>query len=93
MVLGIGTFLAGIGVIVWVLVQAIHLFADPRLGAATSGHRDATPMGLLEGFAVLLVRILALLVVSLCGSFLATRGIRVYEAAREVETATHPEEG
>ena len=81
--IGVLVFLLGIAVIVAAVVLAYELFLDPLVAMpANSLGPRATWQGLVAGFIGLIMRILLLLVVSISGAFLATRGIRMYEAAR-----------
>lgn len=74
------------------VVLAYRLFLDPLVALPPGAlNRNANVTGLIAGFGGLLIRILLLLVVSLSGAFIASRGIRLYEAARR--PAEHPPTG
>jgi hypothetical protein len=79
---GLVVFLAGLCVIGCVLRLALRLFEDPDLGARIVGHGVAAPavadIGI--GFGRLIMRIVLLLLGSLCGWFIAGRGVGLYLA-------------
>jgi len=83
-IIGLGVFVAGLVVIGWVLWLALRLFEDPDLGAHAvgAGANPATLSAIGVGFGRLLIRIALLFLGSLCGWFIAGRGVGMYLAGR-----------
>ena len=81
---GMLVFLAGLGIIGWVLRLALHLYHDPNLGSPVIPAGPNTPslsnVGI--GFGRLVVRILLLFLGSICGWFIAGRGVMLYMCGR-----------
>lgn len=92
--IGMVVFLLGIAIIGLSVFLAYQVFLDPlaTLPRGTVGPRT-TVQDLVGGFAAMLVRLAASLVLSLSGSFIATRGIRLYEVARNSAAQGHPATG
>jgi len=87
-IVGLLVFLAGVGLLVWVFVMANRLFhapapplpAAPSPNAANPGPSPFLAIG--AGFSDLLRRLLLLLLMSVAGSVIASKGIQLYFAAR-----------
>lgn len=82
-VLGILTFLGGVGMVVATFLLARDLFNTPPFEALAGSSSDA-PLKmevLLSGALELLGRVALLLVMCLAGSVIAARGIRLYADA------------
>jgi hypothetical protein len=81
--LGVLTFLTGLAVIGFVLRLAYGLYLDPTLGRGLVPPRpgDAAWTGIVWAFASLLIRVLLLLLGSICGSLIANKGVRLYVGA------------
>ncbi len=90
--LGAFAFVLGLAVIVVVLFLTYRLFQDPGLGRAAAARPGAEPtfLTLAAGFADLVVRVLLLLVGSISGSLIATRGLRMYSSALDRPTPADP---
>ena len=89
-VLGAIIFLLGIGLLIWTFIQAADMFAIPSSVALGSQNRDITQIGM--SFGNVLLRIGLLLVMSIVGSIVSGKGIRMYLAARARTNApTRPE--
>ncbi len=87
-IVGLLVFLAGVGVLVWVFVMANRLFnapapplpAAPPANAANPGPSPFLAIG--ASFSDLLRRLLLLLLMSVAGSVIASKGVQLYFAAR-----------
>ena len=79
-VLGAFIFLLGIGLLVWTFMRAADMFSVPSSVAIGSVSRDITQIG--TSFGNVLLRIGLLLVMSIVGSIVSGKGIRMYLAAR-----------
>jgi len=87
-IVGLLVFLVGVGVLVWVFVMANRLFnlpapplpAAPPPNAANPGPSPFIAIG--ASFGDLLRRLLLLLLMSVAGSVIASKGIQLYFAAR-----------
>lgn len=78
---GGAVFLCGLAVIAGVLCLAYGLYLDPGIPAAPSASAASpTLTDLGVGFGHLIVRIALLFLGSLCGWFIAGRGIGLYQA-------------
>jgi len=88
--LGALVFLLGIAVLIVVLALSYRLFLDPTVAMhlPRDPAKQPTFVQLTAGFADLLIRILLLIVGSVCGALIASRGIRMYEAARPLTSKT-----
>ena len=78
-VLGILTFLLGMGLLIFTFRHAAAMFAVSARETLGDG-RDVTELG--KSFGHVLLRIGLLLVMSIVGSIIAGQGIRLYLAAR-----------
>lgn len=80
--------MAGVGILVWVFVMANRLFntpapplpAAPPANAANPGSSPFLAIG--ASFGDLLRRLLLLLLMSVAGSVIASKGVQLYFAAR-----------
>ncbi len=91
--LGVVVFLFGVGIVVWALTQAFSIFIQApqnSLGIEKGKPLDFNMTGLR--FAQLLLKILALILISGIGSTLANRGARMYSSGRLVMVQTKDEE-
>lgn len=80
--MGAGVFFLGVIVVLWVLKLAYALYADPLpVGGPQSPAGEVTFAALAAGLSKLLARILLLIVGSISGSLLASRGVRLYAAS------------
>src|SRR2546429_7242199 len=79
--MGFLVFLFGIGIIVFVLIQAFHLYQNPTL--AVSGGNVVNPSAVQTGVDLigLIVRIALLFLGSISGSLIANKGINLYFTA------------
>jgi hypothetical protein len=78
-VLGILTFLLGLGLLIYTFQHASAMFAVSARETLGDG-KDVTELG--KSFGHVLLRIGLLLVMSVVGSIIAGQGIRLYLAAR-----------
>jgi hypothetical protein len=78
-VLGGAIFLFGIGLLIYTFLQASTMFAIPAK-TTLEGEKDITAIG--ATFGNVLLRIGLLLVMSIVGSIISGKGIRMYLAAR-----------
>ncbi|MBA3724990.1 MAG: hypothetical protein H0W86_00725 [Armatimonadetes bacterium] len=78
-VLGALIFLFGIGLLVFTFLEAAKMFAIPAKDAL-GAKKDITEIGV--SFGHVLLRIGLLLVMSIVGSIVSGKGIRMYLAAR-----------
>lgn len=86
--LGLLVFLAGVGVLVWVFLAANRLFNTPApplpvaapANAANPGPSPFVAIG--ASFGELVQRLLVLLLMSVAGSVVASKGVQLYFAAR-----------
>jgi hypothetical protein len=86
-VVGILTFLVGIGLLFWTFQLAYHMFTVPQ--SVALGMKDGQAVDLPkagEALANVLLRIVLLLVMAIVGSVIANRGIKLYD------TLGHPPE-
>ena len=87
-IVGLLVFLAGVGLLAWVFVMANRLFhapapplpAVPPPNTANPGPSPFLAIG--AGFSDLLQRLLLLLLMSVAGSVIASKGVQLYFAAR-----------
>lgn len=79
-ILGAVVFLAGIGMLIVTFIQARDLFSVPPSQIIKEQSGDVTQIGV--NFGTVLLRIGLLLVMSLVGSLISSKGIRMYLAAR-----------
>ncbi len=79
-ILGAMVFLAGIGMLVVTFLQARDMFSVPPSQMIKDQSGDVTQIGV--NFGTVLLRIGLLLVMSLVGSVISSKGIRMYLAAR-----------
>lgn len=87
-IVGLLVFLAGVGILVWVFLEANRLFhapapplpAAPPANAANPGPSPFIAIG--ASFSDLLRRLLLLLLMSVAGSVIASKGVQLYFAAR-----------
>ncbi|RMG22204.1 MAG: hypothetical protein D6724_10860 [Armatimonadetes bacterium] len=84
-VLGALTFLLGIGLLVLTFVRASDMFLNPvQIVSTTEGaQQDVAEIGVKFGTVVF--RIGLLLVMSIVGAVISTRGVHMYFAARGME--------
>lgn len=78
-VLGIVTFVVGLGLLIFTFQHAAAMFAVSARETLGDG-KDVTELG--KSFGHVLLRIGLLLVMSVVGSIIAGQGIRLYLAAR-----------
>lgn len=86
-VLGALTFLFGIGLLVFTFLRAADMFSIPASVAVGTTGKDITEIG--TSFGNVILRIGLLLVMSIVGSIISGKGIRMYLAARA--RTTHPD--
>ena len=80
-VIGILVFLLGIGVIVFVLIQAFHLYQNPTAGISGGTVVNPSAVQIGRDFVGLIVRIALLFLGSISGSLIANKGINLYFSA------------
>lgn len=78
--LGAAVFLLGIGFLVFTFIQAALLFQQPAGAILSKANPDVTEIGVSFGHVVL--QFGYLLVMSIAGSVISSRGIKMYLAAR-----------
>lgn len=80
---GILVFVGGIALLLLTFKLAFDLFSVPPAQAVKVGPKDPVELGrTAESFVQVLQRILLLLVMSVVGSVIANRGIRLYGESR-----------
>ena len=92
-ILGMLVFLAGIAILVVVFVMAYHFFVSPGSDiqiAAQPGSREAPTTQLGASALRMLARILALIVMAIVGSLIASKGIHLYFRASGRGAAPSP---
>jgi hypothetical protein len=84
-VLGALTFLLGIGLLVFTFVRASDMFLNPVqiVNSGPGTQQDVAEIGVKFGTVVF--RIGLLLVMSIVGAVISTRGVHMYFAARGIE--------
>lgn len=80
--LGVLVFLTGIGILVFTFVQAADLFSRPPSDMVRRENVDVGQIG--KSFADLVLQLGLLLIMSIVGSLVASKGIRLYIGARSV---------
>jgi len=97
-IVGLLVFFAGVGLLVWVFVAANDLFHTPpppvpappvspataAAGGAAANTGPSPFVAIGASFGVLVRQILLLLLMSVAGSVIASKGIQLYFAARPV---------
>ena len=88
-IIGAITFLFGIGLLVYTFIQAAYMFSTP---ASTAVRVEENPniATISVSFGEVVLRIGLLFVMSIVGSVISTKGVRMYLAARA--TPKTPEE-
>ncbi len=84
-VVGIVTFLVGVGLLFWTFQLAYQMFSVPQ--PVQLGMKDGQAVNLPragEALVGVLIRILLLLVMAIVGSVIANRGVKLYD------TLVHP---
>ncbi len=76
-------FFLGIVLIFFVFWLSYHLFTDPNLGLHIASNPKTGPSiyDIVKEFAVLVLRIMLLCLMSICGSLIANKGIHLYFSA------------
>lgn len=80
LILGAGVFLAGIGLLAFTFAHAFTLFTTPR--DELMGRQNPEVTRILSDFSFVVLRIGMLLVMSIVGSIISGKGVRMYLAAR-----------
>jgi hypothetical protein len=75
--IGVGLFCAGVVIIFVVFFMARGLYAAPLIG---HNPNDALIDRLGEAAVTMLIRVLLLIVMSICGALLAGKGVQIYMA-------------
>ena len=83
--MGMLVFLLGIGVIIFVLLQAFRLYQNPTAGVAGGAVVNPSAVQIGRDFVGLIVRIALLFLGSISGSLIANKGINLYFSALRKE--------
>lgn len=90
--IGLLTFLVGVGLLLFTFQLAFGMFSVPPEHVVDTGPGKTVDLAKAgDNLASVFFRILLLLVMSVVGSVIANRGIRLYNAARAIEAPEPPE--
>lgn len=88
--LGAIVFLVGIGILIFTFVQASEAFSRPPEVAVKQENVDVGQIG--KSFADIVLQLGLLLIMSIVGSLVASKGIRMYVGARSAAATPKTDE-